>query len=152
MRLSAWMTFSRASSRVRPWLTAPGTWWTRATIHPSSSGSSNRIVSRSFRVRPKPELGRGPGNWLADALPVLVELDQGQLVGRGRIGRDGLVEGTLRFFASFEFADQVGAGEEREHRHATHGRQEPGQPTTWGGLEEDRRLRPDRHVPRRAAR
>src|SRR5918996_2027015 len=114
MRLSAWMTFSRASSRVRPWLTAPGTWWTRATIHPSSSGSSNRIVSRSFRVRPKPELGRGPGNRLTDALAVLVELDDSELVGRGGIGRDRLVEGALRFLTGVEFADHVGAGEQRE--------------------------------------
>ena len=39
------MAFSRASSRVRPWLIAPGTWTTRATIHPFSSGSSYVIVN-----------------------------------------------------------------------------------------------------------
>jgi hypothetical protein len=37
-------TLSRASWRVRPWLSAPGTSSTRATIQPASSGSSNEIV------------------------------------------------------------------------------------------------------------
>jgi len=41
---SASSTFSRASTRVRPWLRAPGTSSTRATIQPSSSGSSKAIV------------------------------------------------------------------------------------------------------------
>src|SRR5919108_5117940 len=44
------ITFSRASLGVRPWLRAPGTSTTRATIHPSSSGSSYVIVSRSFSL------------------------------------------------------------------------------------------------------
>src|SRR5207253_968616 len=48
IRRSASITFSRASSRVRPWLSAPGTSTTPATIHPSSSGSSYVLVRRSF--------------------------------------------------------------------------------------------------------
>lgn len=41
---SASSAFWRASSRVLPWLIAPGTSSTRATIHPSSSGGSKAIV------------------------------------------------------------------------------------------------------------
>ena len=49
---------------------------------------------------------------LADTFASLVELDHGKLVGRGRIGRDRLVEGALGFLARVELADQVGAGKE----------------------------------------
>jgi hypothetical protein len=35
--------------------------------------------------------------------------------------RNRLVEGALGFLAHVELADQVGPGEEREHRHAAHG-------------------------------
>jgi hypothetical protein len=46
MPCRASITFSRASSRVRPWLRAPGTSGIDATIQPSSSGS-NTIVRRN---------------------------------------------------------------------------------------------------------
>jgi len=45
--------FSRASSRVRPWLSAPGTSGTDATIQPSSP-CSKTIVSCSDSLTPEP--------------------------------------------------------------------------------------------------
>ena len=46
--------FSRASSRVRPWLIAPGTSRTRATIQPSSSGLSKEIVKSTDAAMREP--------------------------------------------------------------------------------------------------
>lgn len=47
-------TFSRASSRVRPWLIAPGTSRMRATIQPASSGPSKEIVKSTDAAMLKP--------------------------------------------------------------------------------------------------
>ena len=69
---SASRTFSRASSRVRPWLTAPGTSKTRATIQPSSSGLSKEIVKSTDAAMAKTVARAAARRWFYERVPKYV--------------------------------------------------------------------------------
>lgn len=70
--------------------------------------AATSAVDRLFLVQHQRQSVRASGRCaryrLPDALAILVELDDGELVDGRRIGRDGLVEGALRLRTRVELA------------------------------------------------